>query len=86
MQKEAGTGFWHWGDNDAFKCFYLFYPSSPSGIVCMTNSEAGLDLMQLLVTYFFWKRSVVGCALVGEGISLEIKRLVGDCMLALVRD
>lgn len=57
MQNELGAAFWHWGDNGVFKCFFLFYPYSHSGIVCMTNSEAGLDLMRPLFTYYFGRAS-----------------------------
>ncbi|NTS41638.1 beta-lactamase family protein [Flavisolibacter sp. BT320] len=57
LKNELGTGFWHWGDNGNFKCFFLFYPATRSGIVCMTNSENGLELMKPLFTYYFGKAS-----------------------------
>lgn len=53
MQNELGTAFWHWGDNGYFTCFFLFYPSSNQGLVCMTNSENGLQLMQPLFEHYF---------------------------------
>jgi CubicO group peptidase (beta-lactamase class C family) len=57
LQNEKGTAFWHWGDNGNFKCFFLVYPSTGSSLVCLTNSEAGLSLMQPLFEHFFGKAS-----------------------------
>ncbi len=38
------VGFWHWGDNGAFKAFCLGYPATGSGVVIMTNGFNGLRL------------------------------------------
>jgi hypothetical protein len=48
-----GNAFWHWGDNGSFKCFFLIYPTTGNSLVCLTNSENGLALMQPLFRHYF---------------------------------
>ncbi len=47
-----GTVLWHWGDNEIFRCFVLFYPASGDGLVYLTNSENGLSIAKLVETLF----------------------------------
>lgn len=46
-----GDAIWHWGDDGAFRCFVMAYPSRKDGVVMFTNSENGLliapDVMKI---------------------------------------
>ena len=32
--------FWHWGDNNTFRCFVIAYPDKRKGVVYFTNSNS----------------------------------------------
>ncbi len=50
IEKTAeGESLWHWGDNGAFKAFFVVRPASRSGVVYMTNSENGLSIARQLL-------------------------------------
>jgi CubicO group peptidase (beta-lactamase class C family) len=38
------TTFWHWGDNETFRCFVMASPESGDGFVVFTSSFRGLSL------------------------------------------
>ena len=40
--------FWHWGDNETFRCFVMASPESDDGFVVFTNSFHGLSLAEPL--------------------------------------
>lgn len=40
--------FWHWGDNETFRCFVMVSPESGDGFVVFTNSFHGLSLTEPL--------------------------------------
>jgi CubicO group peptidase (beta-lactamase class C family) len=45
----SGLGFWHWGDNGAFKAYMVGFPEHKSGLVMFTNSENGLSIAEAVV-------------------------------------
>jgi len=49
QQTELGKAFWHWGDNDDFKCFTIAYPKEKIGLVYFTNSYNGLSVANELI-------------------------------------
>jgi len=44
-----GTRFWQWGNNPGYRAFVLAMPASGDGLVLLTNSDAGLKLVEPLV-------------------------------------
>ncbi len=44
-----GSAFWHWGDNENFKCFMLAFPEHKIGVVYFTNSFYGLTAARSIV-------------------------------------
>ncbi len=50
IEKTAeGESLWHWGDNGAFKAFFVVRPATKSGVVYMTNSENGLAISRQIL-------------------------------------
>jgi CubicO group peptidase (beta-lactamase class C family) len=50
LQKtRGGEAFWHWGDNNVFRCYMLAYPKRRTGLVVFTNSTNGLSIMPEIV-------------------------------------
>ena len=49
QQTKQGESLWHWGDNGAFKCFFVAYPKQKSGLVMFTNGENGLSIASEVV-------------------------------------
>lgn len=49
QQTEAGTAFWHWGDNGTFKCFVIAFEKPKTGVVYFTNSSNGLSIAKPLL-------------------------------------
>lgn len=47
---EGDTGFWHWGDNRNFRCFFIGFRESKIGIVYLMNSFYGLSIAKPVVT------------------------------------
>lgn len=45
----AGTRFWQWGNNPGYRAFVLAVPASGDALVLLTNSDAGLKLVEPLV-------------------------------------
>lgn len=41
----AGDCFWHWGSNPGYKALMVGYPKQKIGVVIMTNSSRGLDIV-----------------------------------------
>jgi CubicO group peptidase (beta-lactamase class C family) len=48
-QTAQGKALWHWGDNGAFKAYFVVYPKQRSGLVMFANSENGLDIANDIV-------------------------------------
>lgn len=44
-----GTRFWQWGNNPGYRAFVLAVPASGDALVLLTNSDAGLKLVEPLV-------------------------------------
>lgn len=53
QENELGKAIWHWGDNGAFKAFFIAYPETGRSVVIMTNSESGLEAVNDVVHEFF---------------------------------
>ena len=49
QETEIGNAFWHWGDNNVFKCFMIAYPEENIGLVYFTNSYNGLLIADELI-------------------------------------
>jgi tetratricopeptide (TPR) repeat protein len=50
LQKtRGGEAFWHWGDNNVFRCYMLAYPKRKTGLVVFTNSTNGLSITPEIV-------------------------------------
>jgi len=49
QQTRQGKSLWHWGDNGAFKCFFMAYPKQKIGVVLFTNGENGLSIASEVV-------------------------------------
>ncbi len=47
-----GKALWHWGDNEIFRCFVLFYPETGDGLVYFSNSENGLSIAKDVESLF----------------------------------
>jgi CubicO group peptidase (beta-lactamase class C family) len=43
------TRFWQWGNNPGYRAFVLAMPATGDGLVLLTNSDAGLKLVEPLV-------------------------------------
>ncbi|UCG85186.1 MAG: class A beta-lactamase-related serine hydrolase [Gemmatimonadota bacterium] len=46
---EAGSAFWHWGDNTGYKAYTISYPEHRVGVVWFTNSENGQSILEGLL-------------------------------------
>ena len=46
---EEGTSFWHWGDQDIFRCYTVAFKDQKLGLVYFTNSKNGLAIRNELV-------------------------------------
>ncbi len=44
-----GIGYWHWGDNMTFRCFFVGFPQQKIGLVYFTNSFFGLAARKQIV-------------------------------------
>jgi hypothetical protein len=53
QDSDRGRSIWHWGDNGIFRAFVVGYPDTEDGVVYFTNSEAGLSVVEDLLTVFF---------------------------------
>lgn len=45
QENEGRTIFWHWGDNDTYRCFAAFNREAGNGFVYFTNSHNGLYIL-----------------------------------------
>ncbi|MCX2865813.1 serine hydrolase [Paucibacter sp. PLA-PC-4] len=48
-QSADGVRFWQWGNNPGYRAFVMAVPGSGDGLVLLTNSDAGLKLVEPLV-------------------------------------
>ncbi|UFH52979.1 serine hydrolase [Spirosoma sp. KNUC1025] len=48
----TGDYFWHWGDNDTYKCYVVGSPKSHNALVFFTNSANGLRLIGEMTRQF----------------------------------
>ena len=50
LQKtEKGLSFWHWGDNDGFKCYVVGSKDDGNAIIIFTNSDNGIVAISEIV-------------------------------------
>ncbi len=49
QQTPEGKAFWHWGDNDSFRCYLVAYPKEKMGVIYFTNSNNGLSIVSRLL-------------------------------------
>lgn len=48
-QSADGAQLWQWGSNPGYRAFVLAVPGSGDGLVLLTNSDAGMKLVEPLV-------------------------------------
>jgi CubicO group peptidase (beta-lactamase class C family) len=53
QKNEKGNAFWHWGDNGAYKCFYMVFPDSRESLVYFTHDRNGLNMTADILRLFF---------------------------------
>jgi len=53
QKNEKGNAFWHWGDNGAYKCFYMVFPGSRESLVYFTHDRNGLNMTADILRLFF---------------------------------
>lgn len=53
QQNEKGRAIWHWGDNGAYKCFYMAFPDSRETLVYFTHDRNGLNMVADVLRLFF---------------------------------
>jgi CubicO group peptidase (beta-lactamase class C family) len=46
QQTKDGNAFWHWGDNNTFKCYVVAYTKEKKGVVYFTNGSNGLSIIK----------------------------------------
>lgn len=49
QQTNEGKSFWHWGDNNTYKCYVVAYPKTKTGVVFFTNGFNGLGIAKEMV-------------------------------------
>jgi CubicO group peptidase (beta-lactamase class C family) len=49
QETKQGESLWHWGDNGAFKCYFVAYPKQKIALVMFTNGENGLSIASEVV-------------------------------------
>lgn len=49
QQTSTGKVFWHWGDNDTYKCYVAVDKEAQNGMIYFTNSSNGLGIIQEMV-------------------------------------
>jgi CubicO group peptidase (beta-lactamase class C family) len=53
QKNEKGNAIWHWGDNGAYKCFYMAFPDSHESLVYFTHDRNGLNMTAEVLRLFF---------------------------------
>ncbi len=56
LETQKGLAIWHWGDNGAYKCFFIVYPSTKERIIYFTHSANGLDMTSSILNLFIGKQ------------------------------
>ena len=46
QQATDGSAFWHWGDNNTFKCYVVAYKQKKTGVLYFTNGSNGLSIIK----------------------------------------
>ena len=59
--------FWHWGDNGAFKAFYIVYPGTHETLVYFVHNWRGLFITQDICNLFFGIHPQWSILWTGEG-------------------
>lgn len=57
QQNEKGNAIWHWGDNGAYKCFYMAFPDKRESLVYFTHSRNGLNMAADVIQLFFGRQT-----------------------------
>jgi CubicO group peptidase (beta-lactamase class C family) len=67
QENEKGKALWHWGDNGAFKAFYIVYPATQESLVYFVHDNRGLFITQEVLDLFFGPYPCWGIRWAGEG-------------------
>ena len=69
QENEKGKAFWHWGDNGAFKAFYIDFPERHESLVYFTHEYRGLFIAPEVVDLFMGKQTTWAIKWIDEGYS-----------------
>ncbi|MCO5947892.1 serine hydrolase [Mucilaginibacter flavidus] len=67
QENEKGKAFWHWGDNGAFKAFYIDFPDRQESLVYFTHDYRGLFIVPGVVDLFLGKQTTWAVKWIEEG-------------------
>ena len=67
QENEHSTAIWHWGDNGAFKAFYIVFPATNESIVYFTHSDKGLFIAPEVIDLFLGKQTTWAIKWIDEG-------------------
>lgn len=77
QKNEKGNAIWHWGDNGAYKCFYIAFPDRRESLVYFTHDRNGLNMTADVLRLFFGPQTAWMAQWLGYGYKypLVIKEL-----------
>jgi len=67
QENEKGKAFWHWGDNGAFKAFYIDFPERHESVVYFTHEYRGLFIAPEVIDLFMDKQTTWAIKWIEEG-------------------
>ncbi|MEO6977945.1 MAG: serine hydrolase [Mucilaginibacter sp.] len=70
QENEKGKAIWHWGDNGAFKAFYIVFPATRESIVYFSHEYRGLFIAPEVIDLFLGKQTTWAVKWIGEGYDL----------------
>jgi CubicO group peptidase (beta-lactamase class C family) len=53
QRTKMGDSFWHWGDNQGFKCFIVGFQESKRAIILFTNGANGLSVISEVIKKYW---------------------------------
>jgi CubicO group peptidase (beta-lactamase class C family) len=51
QENDAGSAFWHWGDNTNYKAYTITYPDRRVGVVWFANSDHGQSILSSMLAH-----------------------------------
>jgi len=76
-----GTRFWQWGNNPGYRAFVLAEPVSGDALVLLTNSDAGLELVEPLVrSHLPGEHKVLRSSFLSAGVFERLCKVLRVCL------